>query len=374
MLSFEQEAVILLSKPTLSENEADRLRSLLTGHMDWGKVVGILHIHRLMGIAYKNVRKYVLLNGNEKAALPKIYRQMELIHNIQCVKAQEQILHTLELCKKLTENGIKYVLLKGAVLSEHAYKDLGARDFNDNDILVERECLSSALDIVKKMGYVHGEINLQTREIEEATRRDIVVRTMVSHEVIPLSKTLMNTSYLHSHEVDIQFSIDLMSSNRTDHLVYKMLSERIETKVGNGTIYSLCWEDLLVFISIHYFKEATTENDVMKYKDLLLYKLSDIAHTIENLPINWDKFIIRVLEMKSERAVYYALYHCQEIYRMNIPPHILKALKVEDLDYLDYVYAYDSNRIVHIWQDTLSERIFDMNRPKRIAEKLRTTT
>lgn len=108
-------------------------------------------------------------------------------------------------------------------------------------------------------------------------RREIVVRPMISHEVIPLRKKIENNLFVRTHEIDLQFSIDLVTSNRTDELVEEILGRIIEIPLEQGSCYSLSWEDHFLFLCNHFYKEATTDYDVKLYNDLSLYKLCDIV-------------------------------------------------------------------------------------------------
>jgi hypothetical protein len=59
----------------------------------------------------------------------------------------------LEVVEVLEREGIRAVPFKGAVLSQIAYGDPGARPFTDNDILVDRSVLERALECLGRLGY-----------------------------------------------------------------------------------------------------------------------------------------------------------------------------------------------------------------------------
>ena len=56
----EKRLVILLSKPNLNEFEIKELVNLLNSYLNWDKVIGMLEMHRVSGIAWHNLKQYFL--------------------------------------------------------------------------------------------------------------------------------------------------------------------------------------------------------------------------------------------------------------------------------------------------------------------------
>lgn len=67
MISPEQRVILLLIKPDLQEKEEKELLELLQTHMNWSSVLGMIIVHRVAGIAYKQlsgiVKKIPLAGG-----------------------------------------------------------------------------------------------------------------------------------------------------------------------------------------------------------------------------------------------------------------------------------------------------------------------
>ncbi|SFK99863.1 nucleotidyltransferase domain-containing protein [Brevibacillus centrosporus] len=369
-LDKEKQIVILLSKAKLVQSEVELLITLLNTHMNWSTVVGLLQTHRLVGIAWGNVSKYLISEGIDTIVFSKLLNFLRNMHTVQYEKAQTQCRQLLEICEEFEKHDIKYCILKGIVLSEYGYNDAGARDFNDNDILIHPNQIKEAITILEQKGYVQGKISLKEKTVIPVQRKETLFWSMVSHEVHPLILKLDDNKFLDFHIVDLQYSIDLNTANRTDLLVDRLLRRRIQIDIKGSSISTLTWEDMLVFVCHHFYKEAISYRDVQSYRDLLLYKICDIANLIvsKKIEIDWDTFIQRAKELNVTNGVYFALHYTNLVYTDIVPYDVLNTLKPDEINYLHEVYNYDSDTLAIQWDDNIIDRIFDMNRPSRIIK------
>lgn len=362
-LGAEECLVILLSKSILSNKEQSQLLSLIDSHLDWSKVIGLLQVHRLSAIAWKNLKKYLFSKKNFSWKFSKIFKLCEQTYNIQKSNMSYQLHYTLEICNKLDEEGIDYAILKGIVLSNFIYGDIALRDFNDCDILINAEQINDVKKILEDSKYMQGKFDANSNKIIPYSRKELLISPLVSHELRPFLKKMDNNSYYNLHVVDVQFSLDLLTSNRTDDLVSLLLKNRIKLNMKNGYLYSLQWEDMLLFLCLHFYKEATNLSEVLTYKDMLLYKLCDIERMISSneIKLDFDKFIINAQEYGIVDAVYYALYYCNLVYE-NIPSNLMERIAPKDICFLDKVFHRE--KLVYIWNDERIDRIFNLNRAK----------
>lgn len=369
-LTDEERLVLLCSKPALRNAEVEDFRQLMAAHMDWSRVFGMLHTHGVMGTAWQNIERYFLVKGTEKAVYGKFVSSVKQMYHMQKMRGEQQCRFTLDICHELDKRSIQYSLLKGIVLSQVAYGDLGSRDFKDNDMLIHSSQIDEAIAIMKEMGYVQGMINYKTNSVTPLPRREIMIRSMVSHEVIPLIKYIENSPFLEYHALDLQFSLDLMTSRRTDTAVQQMLERSQIIDVAGHPVRTLEWEDLLLFMLIHLTREATSELDVMAYKDILLYKFMDIHRFLDSPQVNvdWDKVLQRAQDLNFQKEVFYALHYTQILYGEAGPEGFLDKLNIEDWEFLDQVYRYNSEDIAIRWQNSFEERLFDTNRPFKLQK------
>lgn len=360
----EHETILLLLKPELDEIEVNRLNELMRTHMDWAEVIGLIQTHKIAGVCWKSVNSYVSEHEDRRFTYPSIIDYLKTSHKIQSLKAKEQVTHLFNICDELEKQGINYVLLKGIVLSGCVYNDFGVRDFNDNDLLVHPNQLKECLEIIKDMGYTQGGVSPISKKIFIKSRKEIITRPLISHEVIPLIKKTEN-SLLDYHMIDLHFSINLMTGDRTDSLVFNLLNQSIRVKIDKYYFNTLDWNHHLIFLCIHFYKEATTLRDVLLYKDLMLIKLSDIHHVICMLARSedWDAndFLMFVNSKNYIKEVYYTLYYLKVVFGDTLIRQFIEQLHIKDDKFLSEVYR--NGDMVYRWEDDIIDRVFNMNRP-----------
>ncbi|MNW36485.1 hypothetical protein D3C74_134980 [compost metagenome] len=367
-MEVEKRVVLLMLRDKLSEEERSELVDLLWTHMNWSQVLGYIHSHRIGGIVYKNLQKNVVSQGFERFLLNKFYFSLRDQYRLQKVRGEEQLAFTLNIGKQLDKNNIPFCVLKGLTLSVGIYKDFGCRNSNDTDILVQPEYLQSALQVFKNNNYIQGRMSKSTGQIVPANRREVLMRPLVSHEVIPLQKLANGNQFIDYHEIDLQFSIDLMTSNRTDGFVKELIDRKIALD-GHHGLYALSWEDHLLFLCNHFYKEATTDYDVVRYNDLSLYKLHDIySLLVSNIPIQWERIYDGIENYRLRKAAYYTFYYINTVYGSVISDTMMSEIYSGNLEYLHEVYVYNNEDLAIRWEDDVIDRIFNMNRAKNVHD------
>ena len=160
---------------------------------------------------------------------------------------------------------------------------MGLRDFNDNDILVHPRDVGRITKLLKQnLGYIQGESKHLTK-VKEPTRKESLIRSITSHEVIPFIKNVTKeASFLRQHIVDLHTSVNLMTRVKNELIIEDWLNDCIQLKIGKEKIYTLRWENTFLFLCEHFYKEAISIRDLKMYKDMLLYKLCDIHLMILN--------------------------------------------------------------------------------------------
>lgn len=359
-LSGEIEAVLLLSTPRLSVAGIARLRELLYRALDWYQVWGLLAAHRTMGMAWQTILHH-FIDERAKVSPGYLLKSLEVTHKGQSIMADEQIAYTGELQTALETRGIRSVVLKGAAVASTAYPSLGCRVFNDNDILVDAARLSDADAVLSDLGYVQGSWSYETATVRPARRADVMLFPVHSHQTHPYMRPTPHTRTLECHRVDLHFSVDLMTSNRTDELVADLLGRRVP--MGQGTMWTLHPDDMVIFGAMHYFKEATRLSEVVRLKDLVLYKLVDLLALLGTPNADPVRLLARVRETGTRQAVFFALSAVDRLFPGRVSEALLSGLAPGDLADLDEVLGDQGERLR--WQTPLSQRFFN---PHRLAD------
>ncbi|WP_144502491.1 nucleotidyltransferase domain-containing protein [Bacillus thuringiensis] len=362
-LSKEKQLVYLLAKTKLNKEEIFELKELLSTHLDWSKVIGLIQFHRIAGSAYSNIKTYI--NEIKGFKYPYFLKLITIMYKAQKQISLEQYKYILEICEILHANNIKYAVLKGIALAQCAYGDIGMRISNDFDILIHPNDTNQVLKILKEIGYVQGTYDYHKKEIVLANRREVVTLPLISHQTYPLVKKVdENHQFLEYFSVDVHFSVDLMTNNRTDKVVEDFLNRGKKVVIQGKEVCTLDREDMLIFTCMHFYKDAIYESEVLNYKDLLLYKICDIYRLIINdddKEINWNEITQRVVKYKLQKPLYYALYYTNDLFEV-IPEEILSAFEQQPKQYLNQIINKGS--VVGQWEDNILDRVFNITRPQ----------
>ncbi|MEK5364678.1 nucleotidyltransferase family protein [Bacillus sp. FSL R5-0654] len=360
-LRNEYKLIILLTKKDLNLYEKEHLVDLLHKNLEWDKIIGMLEVHRVAGIAWLNLKQYFFNDDSNRCAFPRLYKYLKNAYSIQKCRADEQFKYTSVICQSLTENKIEYVLLKGISLSEYVYEDLGLRDFNDNDILVHPDDTERAKSLILSLGYEQGESKHHSKIIKP-NRKEILVRKLSSHEIVPLVKNVVDSEqFLTQHIIDLHFSVNLMTKNHNINIIDELFRRKIEFEINNQKIFMLNKESLLIFLAEHFYKEAICYRDVKMHKDLLLYKLADIYYLLAKKEIDWNWVLEFSKKYNFENQIFFALKYIQKIFDTTSFDRILNNLIVKEDTILNNVYHYDSDSLAFVYDnENLIERMFDI--------------
>ncbi|HDR7540262.1 MULTISPECIES: nucleotidyltransferase domain-containing protein [Bacillus] len=360
-LRDEYKLVILLAKKDLNSHEREHLVDLLHKNLEWDKVIGMLEMHRVAGIAWLNLKQYFFNEDSNRCSFPRLYKYLKNAYSSQKCRTDEQFKYTSVICESLTENKIEYVLLKGISLSKYIYEDFGLRDFNDNDILVHPNDIERAKSIILSLGYEQGEYIHHTKIIKP-NRKKILVRKLSSHEIVPLVKNVADSEhFLTQHIIDLHFSVNLMTKNHNINIIDELFAKKVEVEINSQKIFMLNKESLLIFLAEHFYKEAICYRDVKKHKDLLLYKLCDIYYLLTKEEIDWNSVLAFAKKYNFENQIFFALRYVQKIFDTSSFDWILNSLIVKEDTLLNNVYHYDSDNLAFVYSDgNLIERMFDI--------------
>jgi hypothetical protein len=362
----EKELVILLSKPILNESEQNKLKALLESHLDWDKVIGMIEIHRVAGVAWNNIQQYFFTNESNQCTYPRLYKYLHHSYQVQKMMAEDQLKYTAKVCELFEKNNIPYVVLKGVVVSSFVYNDLGLRDFNDNDILIHPNHVKEATNLLLQLRYKQGSSS-QLTKIKESTRKEKIIRSFSSHEVIPFILNLSNKIFSKQHIIDLHFSVNLMTNIRNTDLLESWLDRRVKVEVGEHSISTLDLENLMLFLCEHFYKEAVSKRDLQMYKDILMYKICDIYYLIRFKDINWKSLVSKAIEIGFQKQLYFTLMYVNEVFGLDDVMDYITRVNPSEAGFLNKVYYYNSTEVAYEYEDhNFINRVFDISKPRKV--------
>ncbi|WP_405160856.1 nucleotidyltransferase family protein [Nocardia sp. NBC_01499] len=356
-VSQEIELVLLLSLPDPRPDEVDAMLELLNTSLDWNQVLGMLTVHRVIGVAWHNIVLYAI---EQRQTLRSAYflKSLKVTAGGQRVMAEEQTSRTAQVQRTLNRAGVRSAVLKGGAVAAMAFPDPGMRMFSDNDLLVDRERLPDATAALQDDGYAQGSWDYATDSVRPAPRRQVLHMAMHSHQTYSYMKPTPDALLLECHRLDVHFSIDLMTGNRSDSAVSALLDDRTELD-GMTTISAT---DMLIFTCLHLAREAMHRNEVLALKDLVLYKLVDVLALITDR--DFDDLPARAERLGFVQEVYLGLHYTDAVFPGRVPVGLLDRLRPNDLSYLREVS--DGKTVVHRWRGPVVARMFDIHRLREL--------
>ncbi|WP_419871389.1 nucleotidyltransferase family protein [Candidatus Pristimantibacillus sp. PTI5] len=324
----------LLKNRTVEEN--DRLVELSSHEIDWGWIGGQIMHHRLSGYFY-----FGLGDLRKKLLFKEFLKAIDLIVKAQAQQVREINQIILPVLQELDDKGIRYAALKGLVFNASLY-GLGERRSNDSDILVLEDDLERLDEVLRKHGYI--QTFLHNGEYKEATRKEKMIQRMNYHDLVPYVK-MVDSSFISYHEIDVNFHIDSKENDITREVF------EIGTELYANDLYEvkgLPWETHLAQLCIHFFREGSSSLWSSGRRDVVLYKLIDIANTLrlnqsEERLAQW---ITLMKKLKLEKACYYTLHHVDQFYPQIISDQILQDAKPIDTAYLNEIAVSGEERTV----------------------------
>ncbi|MCX6677717.1 MAG: nucleotidyltransferase family protein [Methanothrix sp.] len=271
-----------------SEN-ADRICRLLQEEMDWNWMLKAAYFHGVWPIMYHNL----------KAACPDAVPQ-DILLNLQkgyLAGAMRNLMLSRELLRiteDFKEHGIEAVPFKGPTLAQAAYGDITLRSFSDLDVMVCKQNVLQARDILLSAGY---------------------------RPEIPMTYS-QEAKYL---KTGCEYNFDRQSPNIHVEIHWRFLPmgycvsfdegiwSRLETMTfEETTICSFSLEDLVLALCAH----------AMKHQWAKIKLVSDIAGLIGRNQINWERVNIGAADMGLKRILHISLLLAHDLLDVGFPEQI----------------------------------------------------
>ena len=192
-----------------------------------------------------------------------------------------------ELVKKLKNEKIPVIILKGAALSETVYPHVGMRAFCDLDILIQRKDIQKVMRLLKQLDYS-------------------LSFTHARHHLMAFQTTN------HSLPLEVHWNL-VNDASPFQKYAFKLSMDRFwqdarPFKFRGEEASWLSPEHQLIYLSVHILKEGYSNQ-----KWLL-----DIYYLLKYFKgqIDWKKLLKECREFHTRRPVYYALSALDELFHI----------------------------------------------------------
>ena len=349
----EIELILLGCLARRTKEEEKKLYKLLELSEDWAFITGELIRHKINGYFYRMLkpeqRKYIIASVRQTFEILCQHYEKVTKKNLEFFE---------ELIKKTDEAGINVAGVKGIVFNANLYQP-GVRLSNDIDILVEESDLKIFDVIVRKMGF------FQSCDFgkSEASKKEKLIQIMNYHDLIPYYKNI-RTPFLDFIKVDVNFQFD----SKENDITRDILNEGTQDYSGNGyTIRGLKREMHLMYLCVHFYREATNSIWTIGGRDVDLYKIIDIENTVRDYSeeelINWCEY---VRKYHLNRQCYFSFFYLNQFYPNSLYTKIMTIIKPQDIAFLNEVET--SGGIIKERNINFFDQTFDMKYGKNFTD------
>ncbi len=213
------------------------------------------------------------------------FRRMTAARNIFLSHELKKVLQSFN------DNGIKVILLKGAMM-QFIYP-AGLRPFTDMDLLIKREKLDCVQKILSKLGYARRAPRVQSGFVDFAGEVNYVKEDILPVMIEP--HWLLAPSYPYGEKICM---------NRLWRRSEKVDFLGVETRI-------LAPEDSLMHFCLHFFKHHHSGCHSVCDITEILYRYGD--------RIDWDMFLTNVIDSGLALPVNFSLQKAARLFKAPVP-------------------------------------------------------
>ena len=291
----EMAIVLYCAKTMLGNFHAEELKRYITDQLDWQLVINIALKHGLINFLY------VYFKSNCRELIPeeilnqlKTYYFQNSSRNILLGSSLIKILNLLKL------NKISAIPFKGPVQSELIYHDIGIRIFADLDILVKKQDVLQAMDILMEQGFITS-INIPESQIDTYLEKENFFQ-------------IQNKS--GSINIDLHWEISGRYSLKP---IYYPTSEDVlhPTMLLSNEINTLNHEDTLIYLCVHGTSHCWEK----------LEMICSVATIVKSGKIDkWESIIQKAKIFRCKRMVLLGLLLARYFFCIDLPMIITTAV------------------------------------------------
>jgi hypothetical protein len=294
----ENELLLCCARTQLHAEKVERMASLLQTEMDWPYVSHLGGRHGLIPLLYKNLKSVCPERVPESV--------MDNFRNHFLLNAGHNVLRTRELLTLLDlfeTHHVHAIPYKGPVLAASAYGDLALRQFSDLDILVQKQDIPKAKDLLISNGYRWlSELNpTQQKAYLRSDSGSFVFQKDDGRAVVEVDREITTLR-------EFPFWLDLEP----------LWKRRVWISFEGRKVPVFSPEDLLLILCVHGAKHRWDQ----------LNWICDLAELIRvHQGLDWGMLLERASALGCERILFLGLFLAQDLLGAPLPSDALKRVE-----------------------------------------------
>jgi len=295
-IPLEFQVLLSACRVFLGTEEPARLEAMLAQGPDWEKLLRLANRHGVMPLLYRSISK------NCPQAVPQEWlRRLMLQYMQNAARNMKMTAELLRIIDLFEVNGIAAIPFKGPALAQQIYGDITLRSFVDLDIIVPREDVLRAKDVLISQGY-NPEIEL------DSTQEEIYLKSECEYNFHHPG---------HKVRVEVHWRVN-PSCYCIDYDVDDVWSRLRGLVLKGREVPTLSPEDLLISLCIHGARHNWCEKK----------QIFDMAALVDlQKDLNWEYILAYSRKRHMERLVLLGLLLAEKFMGVKLPEPALRQIE-----------------------------------------------
>lgn len=337
----ERELVLCCARTRIDADTHGRIKTLLRQQLDWDYIYQLTKRHSVLQLFYWQ------LNATAPDSLPPVHLQ-KFKDNFRDNAARNLFLagELVRIIRTFAEGGVEAIPYKGPALAIAAYGNLSLRRFVDLDIMVRKQDVTRAIELLEAQGY-ESQLRLT------GAQRTMLLRTQHN---LPFTR--------EGGRLIVELHWEVATRQFASSLSAEALWGRLRTMTINKVeVKTLSSEDLLLSLCVHGSKHLWER----------LAWICDIAELINSHEdLDWLWVFRKAIEARHERMLLLGLRLANELLGAHLPEDVRERAfaerEVSSLATQVALRLFDEEYRPAGFIETLR---FNLRARKKMAEKLR---
>jgi hypothetical protein len=340
-LNAGEELLLCCARSRVDIKTAERIRSLLRQDIDWPYLLRIAGQHRVVPLLYQSL--YMTCS---EAVPEAVLAQLREHFHATVVRNYALTAELLKLLDLFETHHIPAIPLKGPALAVSVYGDVSLREFTDLDLLVRKQDVPAAEDLIASQGYEPKQ--RMTRTQQAASLQVKCSRGFVRND----GKVRVE---LHWGLLEWQFA--------SSAFAFDSLWQRTgQVSLVGTTVRSFPPEDLLLFLCVHGAKHIWDS----------LGWICDVAELVRlHQKLDWERTMAQASNGGGERRLLLGLCLARDLLGTPLPERVQQ--RVEADSQLQALARRVRARLFCSRQDSSPDRLFfDLMAMERWRDRVKT--
>ncbi|MFC4857321.1 nucleotidyltransferase family protein [Actinophytocola glycyrrhizae] len=353
----ENDLLLALAEPRWSRDSADAVQKWRDARepMDWPYFLDQVLCQQVICTVGRNLGRQL---PRDKSILPHLWIY-SAAYETNVRRNRSLFAEFGRVLQALNQREVRYAVRKGPALCALVYDDPGIRRMSDLDILIDRESLNTAAEVLAELGYAQGVPSPGGDRVVPHERRTRMFWAVHLNNALPFLKTTSDPD-VRWFEIDLCF--DLFQKRSAGSVDVRAVLDRARQVVICGEpSFALDPLDQLLDLCLHLYKEAASLLSITQGRDLNLARFLDVRETVRVTPqALLDRLPRYAKEIGADRELYFALHHTCQLYPGAVPDHVVDQLEPQDRAYLDEYGGLEGR--TGRWKQGFVDRLFNSDR------------